>query len=99
MRGGFGRLRPDFLLERPVDPESLRLLVLHALYSGPERRRYERAAMSVVVKVRTGLRAGKATLVDLSLRGCRLTSARRLPGRTASSGRSPGRPSEARQAA
>lgn len=75
------RLRPDFLLERPVDPPSLRLLVLHALYGGPERRRSDRVAMSAVVKYRTRLAARKATLVDLSQSGCRLVSQRKLePG-------------------
>jgi hypothetical protein len=75
------RLRPDFLLERPVDPSSLRLLVLHALYAGPERRRSERAAMCVVVRYRSRLFTRKATLVDLSHRGCRLLSRQALqPG-------------------
>ena len=75
------RLSADFLLERPVDPLSLRLLVLHALYGGPERRRAERAAMSAVVKYRTGLATRRATLVDLSPNGCRLMTRRELaPG-------------------
>ena len=75
------RLRPDFLLERPVDPGSLRLLVLHALYGGPERRRSERAALCAVVRYRSRLLTRKATLVDLSQRGCRLLSRRTLqPG-------------------
>ncbi len=72
------RLRPDFLLQRPVDPVSLRLLVLHALYGGPERRRSERAAMCAVVKYRSRLLTRKATLVDLSQRGCRLLTRREL---------------------
>jgi hypothetical protein len=77
------RLGPDFLLQRPVDPVSLRLLVLHALYGGPERRRSERAAMCAVVKCRIGRVARKATLVDLSERGCRLMSERAFdPGVT-----------------
>ncbi len=72
------RLRPDFLLQRPVDPVSLRLLVLYALYGGPERRRSERAAMCAVVKYRSRLLTRKATLVDLSQRGCRLLTRREL---------------------
>jgi hypothetical protein len=72
------RLRPDFLLQRPVDPVALRLLVLHALYGGPERRRSDRVALCAVVRYRTGRIARKATLVDLSLRGCRLMSERAL---------------------
>jgi hypothetical protein len=70
------RLRPDFLLERPVDPASLRLLVCHALYRGPERRRSDRAAVRAVVKLRIGLATRKAMLVDLSQSGCRLVSQR-----------------------
>jgi hypothetical protein len=72
------RVRPDFLVQRPVDPAALRLVVLHALYSGPERRRSPRVAMSAVVRCRAGLVSRAATLVELSERGCRLTSGQTL---------------------
>jgi hypothetical protein len=72
------RVRPDFLVQRPVDPAALRLVVLHALYSGPERRRSPRVAMSAVVRCRAGVVSRAATLVELSDRGCRLTSGQTL---------------------
>ena len=56
----------------PAHPVALRLLVLHALYRGPERRRQRRVAIGAAVRIRTGLRRRPALLVDLSLRGCRL---------------------------
>jgi hypothetical protein len=72
------RVRPDFLVQRPVDPAPLRLVVLHALYSGPERRRSPRVAMSAVVRCRAGVVSRAATLVELSQSGCRLTSGQTL---------------------
>ena len=72
------RVRLDFLVQRPVDPAALRLVVLHALYSGPERRRAPRVAMSAVVRCRAGVVSRPATLVELSQSGCRLTSGQKL---------------------
>src|SRR5262249_5007562 len=56
----------------PAHPLALRLLVLHALYRGPERRRRPRVAIGAAVRIRAGLRRRPALLVELSLRGCRL---------------------------
>jgi hypothetical protein len=64
----------DFLLERPLDPVALRLVLLHGLYSGPERRRSSRVAMSASVRCRAGLVSRAATLAELSERGCRLVT-------------------------
>jgi len=64
----------DVVIGRPVHPAVLRLLVSHALYSGPERRNFIRAAMAATVKLRVGRRAREATLVQLSLRGCGLAT-------------------------
>jgi len=62
------------LVRLPVHPAALRLLVLHALYRGPERRRAQRAGIGVPVLVRSRLRRRKAILVDLSVRSCRLVT-------------------------
>jgi len=64
----------DVLIARPVHPAVLRLLVSHALYSGPERRNLGRAAMAAPVKLRVDRRPRDATLVQLSLRGCGLAA-------------------------
>jgi hypothetical protein len=72
----------DFLVRRPVHPEALRLLLMRALYSGAERRGEERVPMGIEVSFRTGLLPRRATMVDLSSRGCRLLSSYALePGR------------------
>ena len=72
------RVCPDFLVQRPVDRSALRLVVLHALYSGPERRRSPRVAMSAVVRCRAGVVSRAVTMVELSQSGCRLTSGQTL---------------------
>lgn len=64
----------DFLVRRPVHPEALRLLLMHSLYQGEERRREPRIPVGFEVSFRTGMLPRKATLVDLSTRGCRLLS-------------------------
>ncbi|HEY8152554.1 MAG TPA: PilZ domain-containing protein [Myxococcota bacterium] len=64
----------DFLVRRPVHPEALRLLLLHCLYTGDERRREPRVPVGFEISFRTGLLPRRAALVDLSSRGCRLLS-------------------------
>lgn len=64
----------DYLVRRPVHPEALRLLLLHCLYTGDERRREPRIPVGFEVSFRTGLLPRRAALVDLSSRGCRLLS-------------------------
>jgi hypothetical protein len=85
LREQLRRIGFDFLVRRPVHPEALRLLILRSLYSGEERRREERVAMGIEVSFRTGLLPRRATMVDLSSRGCRLLSTYVLePGRRVS---------------
>jgi hypothetical protein len=64
----------DYLVRRPVHPEALRLLLLHCLYAGEERRAEPRVPVGFEVSFRTGLLPRRATLADLSTRGCRLLS-------------------------
>jgi hypothetical protein len=64
----------DYLVRRPVHPEALRLLILHCLYRGEEKRRDPRVAVGFEISFRAGLLNRKVTLADLSVRGCRLLS-------------------------
>jgi hypothetical protein len=66
-RSGF-----DYLVRRPVHAEALRLMLLHCCYKGEERRREPRVAVGTEVSFRVGPATRRATLVDLSSRGCRL---------------------------
>jgi hypothetical protein len=68
----------DFIVQRPVHPAALRLLILHALYSGPEKRSAARVAMSADIKLGSGLLPRAATLTQLSEKGCGLISDRQL---------------------
>jgi hypothetical protein len=61
----------DLVVRRPVHPTALRLLLVHSLYRGPERRS-RRVAVGAPVRFRAGLRKREAVLADLSLRGCLL---------------------------
>lgn len=67
----------DLIVRRPVHPAALRLLLLHALYRGPERRS-RRVAVGAPVRFRTGLRRRDGVLADLSMRGCMILSPRSM---------------------
>jgi len=62
----------DFLVRRPIHSEALRLLVLRALYRGPEKRSALRVPFGVPVTARAGEREIAAVLAELSAGGCRL---------------------------
>jgi hypothetical protein len=66
----------DYLVRPPVHPGALRLLLLRALYRGPERRVAARYPLGAQVGYRTGLRRRPATLLEIALRGCRLLAER-----------------------
>lgn len=74
LRARLRRLGFDYLVRRPVHPEALRLLVLHCLYTGEERRAAPRVPIGYEVSFRSGLLPRRSTLVDLSVSGCRLLS-------------------------
>jgi hypothetical protein len=78
LRNMLRRIGFDLLVRRPAHPFALRLLLLRALYQGDERRREERRPIGCEVSYRIGLRRQTAILADLSLRGCRLLSKRKL---------------------
>ena len=62
----------DLMIQRPVHPAALRLLIIHALYQGPEKRRHQRVTIGTSVRYRMGMLKRSGLLADLSLRGCRL---------------------------
>jgi hypothetical protein len=62
----------DLMVQRPVHPAALRLLIIHALYQGPEKRRHQRVTIGTPVRYRLGMLKRTGLLADLSLRGCRL---------------------------
>jgi len=74
LRNAMTRLDVDFFICRPVHMEALRLLLLQAVYEGPEKRRARRVNVGLPVRVRTGLRWREVILIDLSQTGCRLLS-------------------------
>lgn len=76
VRRELGRVLPDFVLARPFDATVLRLLVQHALYAGPERRRRPRVPLRASVRCRVGRTARPAKLVEISEGGCRLETRR-----------------------
>jgi hypothetical protein len=62
----------DLLVRRPVHPVALRLLILHSLYQGPEKRRTGRVSIGAAIRFRSGLRRRNAILTELSPKGCRM---------------------------
>lgn len=68
----------EMVVRRPVHPAALRLLLLHTLYRGPEKRRTPRVSVGAAVHFRAGLRRHRAILAEISERGCRLLSSRRI---------------------
>ena len=71
LRGTLRRLGFTYLVRRPAHPVALRLLLLHALYQGQERRSSPRVPLGYPVAVKIGMRRRDALLVDLSENGCR----------------------------
>lgn len=60
----------EFVVEMPIEPTAFRALIEHAIYRGPERRRGLRAMIGGEVKLKAGFWTKKATLMQLSERGC-----------------------------
>jgi hypothetical protein len=69
------RVDTNLLVRQPVHPAAFRLLILHALYRGPEKRRTSRVSIGAPIRFRTGLRRHTAVLAELSTRGCRMMAA------------------------
>jgi hypothetical protein len=71
LRATLRRLGFTYLVRRPAHPIALRLLLLHALYQGQERRGAPRVPLGYPVAVKVGVRRRDALLVDLAENGCR----------------------------
>jgi hypothetical protein len=76
LRNSLHRAGINMMVRRPVHPAALRALLLHALYSGPEKRRVGRVSVGAPVRFRKGWRQHPAILADLSLGGCRVLTDR-----------------------
>jgi hypothetical protein len=72
LRAMLCRVGVDYTVRRPVHPTALRLLLVHAVYQGPERRRTQRVQIGAPTRFRAGFRRHDAVLADLSITGCRL---------------------------
>ncbi len=72
LRSMLQRAAIELIVRRPVHPEALRLLIVHSLYCGPEKRQSRRVSIGASVRIRTGLRRRPAILAELSVNGCRL---------------------------
>ena len=68
-------------MRRPVHPAALRLLIQHALYRGPERRRAQRVSIGLPIRYRSRWLPRRAVLREMSLRGASLIASQRVsPG-------------------
>jgi hypothetical protein len=78
------RLHPlgvEWIVRRPVHPAALRLLLQHALYRGPERRRTQRVSIGLPIRYRARWLPRRAVLREMSLRGASLIASHRVsPG-------------------
>jgi hypothetical protein len=73
------QLGVEWIVRRPVHRVALRLLLQHALYRGPERRRAERVTVGLAIRYRAGWLPRRGILREMSLRGASVISGQRLP--------------------
>ncbi len=66
------RIGASMVLSQPIHPRALRLLMLHEIYHGPERRQRERTLIGQRIQVRDGLFPRRAMLLELSPTGARI---------------------------
>ncbi|MEZ4281590.1 MAG: PilZ domain-containing protein [Myxococcota bacterium] len=69
------RIGVAMILRRPIHPRALRLLLIHELYRGPERRGRKRVLIGHPIRAGSGLFKHGATLLELSRTGARLSLA------------------------
>ncbi len=74
VRRGVAAMGFDIAIERPLDPDALRVLLQRALFCGREKRDEPRFTLGWTVRVRSGWRWGRANLIELSRRGGCLVS-------------------------
>lgn len=66
------RIGVSLVVRRPIHPRTLRLLLLHEIYRGPERRRKKRILIGHPVRIGAGLFKHRGTLLELSTSGARI---------------------------
>ena len=66
------RLGVALIIRRPIHGRTLRLLLLHEVYRGPERRNRKRTLIGHPIKAGSGLFKQNATLLELSPSGARI---------------------------
>lgn len=66
------RVGAALVIRRPIHPRTLRLLLLHEIYRGPERRKRRRTLIGHPIRVGAGLFKQRATLLELSDSGARV---------------------------
>ena len=69
------RIGVAMVVRRPIHPRTLRLLLLHELYCGPERRIRKRVLIGHPIRAGVGLFKQDATLLELSRTGARISLA------------------------
>jgi len=72
MLAHLNRVGAAMVIRRPIHPRTLRLVLLHEIYQGPERRRRKRTLIGHPIRVGAGLFKQRATLLELSDTGARL---------------------------
>ncbi len=66
------RIGVAMVIRRPIHPRALRLLLLHEIYHGPERRVRKRVLIGHPIRISSGLFRPHATLLELSPTGARI---------------------------
>jgi len=66
------RIGVAMVIRRPIHPRALRLLLLHEIYRGPERRGRGRVLIGHPIRIGSGFFRHPATLLELSPTGARI---------------------------
>ena len=74
LRSMLARGSIEWIVCRPVHPTALRLLIVHCIYRGPEKRKTRRVSVGAEVKIQTGWRRRSAILAEVSELDCRVLS-------------------------
>ncbi len=69
----------EWLVRRPFHPAALRLLLLHCIYQGPEKRSAARVSIGAAIRYQSGWSKRGALLAEISARDCRILAPRPVP--------------------
>jgi hypothetical protein len=76
LRAMLSRGGVEWMVRRPFHPAALRLLLLHCIYRGPEKRSARRVSIGGAVHFQLGWRKRGALLAEISERDCRFLADR-----------------------